>query len=100
MELSVQTKSGKMFNVDHCVATNIGYRRVLYIEFMGYSMVEIFGVFSDPNETQIIHGFVGEQDSKEYVGYTKLAEIFIVPEDDTHVRIRLEQEDEIDELGK
>ena len=91
MELSVKTATEKEFAVDHCVATTVGMRELLYIEFIGYPMVELFPVFSTPEETQTIYGLVGGEVQKIFVGYSNLAEIFNVPGRDGHVRIRLEK---------
>ena len=91
MELSIKTTSGKEFVVDHCVATNFGVQGVLYIEFVGYTMAELFPVFSDANETKTIYGYAGGTLEKTFENYTTLAEIFLVPETYGNVRIRLDR---------
>lgn len=100
MELSVRTATGEEFDVDHCVSTSMGFTMLLYIEFVGYSMTEIFSAFSVPEKTITIYGLVDGEVQQTYTGYTKLAEIFIVPENNDHIRIRLEQEQEINVLGE
>lgn len=98
-EVSVKTASGKEFRVDHCSTSTIGFTYMLYIEFIGYSMSDIFPVFSDENETQIIEGLLEGKVSKVFKGYTSLAEIFIVPNTDNNIRIRLEQNAEQEYFG-
>ena len=98
-EVSVKTATGKEFKVDHCVATRVGTTAMLYIEFIGYKMNEIFPVFSDETETSLIEGLLQGNVSKQYVGYTNLAEIFIVPDTANNIRIRLEHEIEVEFFG-
>ena len=100
MELKVRTATGKQFLVDYCVTSVHGLDRLLYIEFIGYSMTEIFQVFSDANETIMMYGLVNDVVAKTYEDYTRLEEIFIVPDSLNHVRIRLSQEVQIDALGQ
>ena len=99
MELSVKTKTGKEYEVDHCVETMYGITPKLYIEFISTDMGDIFSTFSNKEETEILYGLVNEKVSKEYNGYTKLMEVFIVPNTDNHIRIRMEQEEKVDILG-
>ena len=99
MNLSVKTASGKEFLVDHSVSGVFGYVPTLYIEFIGYTMKQIFDVFSDTDEIQTIYGYVMGQLNKTYEGYTKFAEIFMVPDTEDHIRIRLEQGVQLNILG-
>lgn len=89
MELSVKTATEKEFEVSHCVETTFGMSSLLYIEFIGYGMMDIVPVFADANETNHIQGFVEGELNKDFYGYTTLAEAFIVP-DNGNLRIRLE----------
>ena len=85
----VKTKSGKQFKVDHCVATMFNMQPLLYIEFIGYQMMDIVPIFSDVNENQEISAFVDDKLQQTYSNYTIFAEIFIVPENG-NLRIRLD----------
>lgn len=98
MELSVKTSTGKQFEVAHAVATTMGIQRMLYIEFIGYGMMDIVPVFSNTEETETIYGYVGEELNKTFVGYTVLGEAFIVPENG-NLRIRLDTPIEKEELS-
>ena len=98
-ELSVKTATGKEFEVCYAVRSTIGMNRMLYIEFDGKSMMDIVPVFSDVNEISTIYGYVAGELTETYIGYTKLAEAFFVPENETHLRIRLDMPVEIEELG-
>lgn len=88
-ERSVKTKSGKEFEVSHAVATSIGLQGMLYIEFVGYEMMDIVPVFSNEDETKVISSFADGEKSREFIGYTKLSEAFFVPENG-NLRIRLD----------
>ena len=55
MELSVKTATGKEFEVRFAGSTVIGVTSVLYIEFIGKTMMDLIPVFSDPNETTVIY---------------------------------------------
>lgn len=99
MELSVETNTGKVFEVAHAVATSMGMQMMLYIEFIGYGMMDIVPVFSDTNETSTIYGYVGEELNKTFIGYTILGEAFIVPENG-NLRIRLDKPMETETLGE
>ena len=99
MEFSVKTNTGKEFIVDHCSSTIFDMRAFLYIEFIGYTMVEIFNVFSKSEETSVIYGYSNDKLSKTYKDYTELGEIFVVPGTNGNIRIRLEKPIQVDILG-
>lgn len=76
----VRTKTGKEFNIRFMGATVIGVTSVLYIEFVGYSMMEIVPVFSDQNETSFLQGVIDGEVEREFKGYTNLIEAIILAE--------------------
>ena len=76
----VRTKTGKEFNIRFMGATVIGVTSVLYIEFVGYSMMEIVPVFSDQNETSFLQGVIDGEVEREFKGYTTLIEAIILAE--------------------
>lgn len=88
MELSVITATGKEFEVRFAAATTAGVMQLLYIEFVGYSMMEIVSVFSDADETCNIDGLVAGEVSKKFVGYTNLIEAIVLAESG-NIRIAL-----------
>ena len=100
MELSVKALNGIEFYVDQCVETTIGVLNVLYIEFVGYSMTDVFLTFSNPEYTKTIYGLVSGEVQATYNGYEKLAEIFIVPNTNGNIRIRLEKDVVMNVLGE
>ncbi len=79
-ELSVRTATGKEFPIRFMGATVIGVTSVLYIEFVGKSMMEIIPVFSNTDETNFIQGLIGGEVSKEYRGHTDLIEAIVLAE--------------------
>lgn len=76
----VRTKTGKEFHIRFMGATVIGVTSVLYIEFVGYSMMEIVPVFSDQNETSFLQGVIDGKVEREFKGYTNLIEAIILAE--------------------
>jgi len=88
MELSIITATGKEYEVRFAGSTVIGVTSVLYIEFIGKSMMELVPVFSDPNETAVIQGFVDGDLQKTFEGYTNLIEAIVLAESQ-NVRIAL-----------
>lgn len=76
----IRTKAGKEFNIRFMGATVIGITSVLYVEFVGYSMMEIVSVFSDPNETAFLQGVVDGKVEREFKGYTTLIEAIVLAE--------------------
>ena len=80
MECSVKTATGKEFNIRFMGATVIGITSVLYIEFVGYSMMEIVPVFSDQSETSFLQGIIDGEVEHEFKGYTTLIEAIILAE--------------------
>lgn len=80
MEHSVKTATGKEFNIRFMGATVIGVTSVLYIEFIGYSMMEIVPVFSNPNETSFLQGLIDGRVEREFNGYTNLIEAIVLAE--------------------
>ena len=80
MEYSVKTATGKEFKIRFMGATVIGITSVLYIEFIGYSMMEIVPVFSDQNETSFLQGLIDGEVEREFKGYTTLIEAIILAE--------------------
>ena len=95
-EYSVKTASGKEFEIRFMGATVVGITSILYIEFIGKTMMELMPVFSDEQETSHIYGLVNGNVEKEYRGYTNLIE-FIVLADTKNIRIALTAP--IDALG-
>ena len=87
-EQSVKTATGKEFNVRFCAATTVGVTPVLYIEFIGYSMMDIVPVFADKNETRYMEGLVEGEVVKQYQNYTHLIESNILA-DNGNLRIAL-----------
>lgn len=88
MELSIKTATGKEYEVRFTGATVIGVTSVLYIEFIGKSMMELVPVFSDPDETAVIYGFVDGELEKTFEGYTNLIEAIVLAESQ-NIRIAL-----------
>lgn len=87
-EYSVRTASGKEYPVRFMGATVVGVTSVLYIEFIGKSMMEIIPVFSNTDETNFIQGLVEGEVSKEYRGYINLIEAIVLA-DTQNIRIAL-----------
>lgn len=87
-ELSCKTATGKEFEVRFMGATVIGVTSILYIEFIGYSMMDIVPIFTDETETNYIQGLVGGEISKGYRGYIKLIEAIVLADSD-NIRIAL-----------
>ena len=88
MEQSIKTATGKEYEIRFCGATVIGVTSVLYIEFIGKSLVEIVNVFSNVNETNFLSGFVEGQLVKNFRGYTNMIEAIVLA-DSGNVRIAL-----------
>lgn len=97
MEKSIKTATGKEYEIRFAGATVIGVTSVLYIEFIGYSMVDIVKVFSNVDETSHIEGFVADELVKEWNGYTNLIEAIVLA-DSGNIRIALTAP--IDALGE
>lgn len=97
MELSVKTATGKEFEVRFAGSTVIGVTSVLYIEFIGKTMMDLIPVFSDPNETTVIYGYVEDELQKTFDGYTNLIEAIVLAESQ-NIRIALTAP--IDALGE
>lgn len=97
MELSVKTATGKEFEVRFAGSTVIGVTSVLYIEFIGKTMMDLIPVFSDPNETTVIYGYVEDELQKTFEGYTNLIEAIVLAESQ-NIRIALTAP--IDALGE
>ena len=76
----VRTATGKEFNIRFMGATVIGVTSVLYIEFIGYSMMDIVPVFSNPNETTSMQGLIDGTVEREFKGYTNLIEAIVLAE--------------------
>ena len=88
MEKSIKTAMGKEYEIRFAGSTVIGVTSVLYIEFIGYSMMDIVPVFSDADETSHIEGFVEEEPIKQWDGYTNLIEVIVLAESG-NIRIAL-----------
>lgn len=97
MELSVKTATGKEYEVRFAGSTVIGVTSVLYIEFIGKTMMDLIPVFSDPNETTVIYGYVEDELQKTFEGYTNLIEAIVLAESQ-NIRIALTAP--IDALGE
>lgn len=97
MELSVKTATGKEYEVRFAGSTVIGVTSVLYIEFIGKTMMNLIPVFSDPNETTVIYGYVEDELQKTFEGYTNLIEAIVLAESQ-NIRIALTAP--IDALGE
>lgn len=80
MEKSIKTATGKEYEIRFAGTTVIGVTSVLYIEFIGYSMMDIVPVFSDTDETDHIEGFIDGELSKQWNGYTNLIEVIVLAE--------------------
>lgn len=80
MEYSVKTATGKEFKIRFMGSTVIGITSVLYIEFIGYSMMDLVPVFSDQNETSFLQGVIDGEVEREFKGYTNLIEAIILAE--------------------
>lgn len=79
-ELSCKTASGKEFEIRFMGGTVIGTTSILYIEFIGKTMMDIVPIFSNPAETSYIQGLIEGKVNKEYKGYTNLIESIIIAE--------------------
>jgi len=88
MEMSCKTATGKEFEIRFMGSTVIGVTSVLYIEFIGKTMMEIVPIFSDVNETIYIQGLIEEEVDKEYRNYTNLIEAIVLA-DSNNIRIAL-----------
>lgn len=88
MEKSIKTATGKEYEIRFAGTTVIGVTSVLYIEFIGYSMMDIVPVFSNTNETDHIEGFIDGELSKQWNGYTNLIEVIVLAESG-NIRIAL-----------
>ena len=90
MEFSVKTSTGKEFEIQFMGSMIIGVTNVLYIEFIGYKMMDIIPIFSDQQETKYLQGYEKGTLSKEYYGYVNLIESIVIA-DTGNVRIALTQ---------
>lgn len=88
MEMSCKTATGKEFEIRFMGSTVIGVTSVLYIEFIGKTMMEIVPIFSDVNETIYIQGLIEGEVDKEYRNYTNLIEAIVLA-DSNNIRIAL-----------
>lgn len=88
MEKSIKTATGKEYEIRFAGTTVIGVTSVLYIEFIGYSMMDIVPVFSDTDETDHIEGLIDGELSKQWNGYTNLIEVIVLAESG-NIRIAL-----------
>lgn len=88
MEKSIKTATGKEYEIRFAGTTVIGVTSVLYIEFIGYSMMDIVPVFSDTVETDHIEGLIDGELSKQWNGYTNLIEVIVLAESG-NIRIAL-----------
>lgn len=88
MEFSVKTATGKEFEVRFAASTTAGITQLLYIEFIGSSMMDIVSVFSNIDETSHIEGFAEGELNKQWNGYTNLIEAIVLAESG-NVRIAL-----------
>lgn len=88
MEFSVKTATGKEFEVRFAASTTAGITQLLYIEFIGSSMMDIVSVFSNPDETNYIEGFAEGELNKQWKNYTNLIEAIVLAESG-NVRIAL-----------
>ena len=88
MEFSCKTMTGKEFEIRFMGATVIGTTSVLYIEFVGYNMMDIVPVFSNIEETMRIYGLVEGNVEKEYRNYINLIEAIAIAGSD-NIRIAL-----------
>lgn len=97
MDFSIETATGKEYEIRFMGATVIGVTSVLYIEIIGKTMMELIPVFSNPEETAVIKGFVEGELQKTYEGYTNLIEAIVLAESQ-NIRIALSVP--IDSLGE
>lgn len=82
----IKTATGKQYNVTHCGSMN----DYLFISFIGYSFLDLAGVMSDSEETNIIEYYATTDiSSKTYRGYTVLTDMTL--EDEGVIRITLKQ---------
>lgn len=96
-ELSCKTATGKEFEIRFMGATVIGVTSVLYIEFIGKTMMDIVSVFANTSETIYIQGIVNGVVEKEYRNYTNLIETIVLSESG-NIRIALTAP--IDSIGE
>lgn len=87
-EMYVKTMTGKKYRIRFMGATVIGTTAVLYIEFIGYTMMSIVPVFSDNRETSFLEGYVGNEPVKQFRGYTQLIEAIVLA-DSGNLRVAL-----------
>lgn len=80
MEREIRTATGKTYGIRFCSSTVIGITSVLYIEFIGYNMMQIIPVFSNANETSYLEGLELGKVEKQYRGYTNLIEAIVLAE--------------------
>lgn len=88
MEYSVKTFTGKEFEIRFMGATVVGVTSVLYIEFIGYGMMDLVPIFADKHETQMIYGLEKGEVKKEYKDYVNLIETIVLAESG-NIRIAL-----------
>ena len=87
-EQAIKTATGKLFQIRFCAATTVGITPVLYIEFIGYQMMDIVPVFADKNETRYMEAMLEGEVVKQYQNYTNLIESNILA-DNGNLRIAL-----------
>lgn len=87
-EQAIKTATGKLFQTRFCAATTVGVTSVLYIEFIGYGMMDIVPVFSNKNETCYMEALIEDEVVKQYKNYTHLIESNILA-DNGNLRIAL-----------
>ena len=92
-ETSIKTKNGTEYQVRSCVSTTVGITSILYIEFIGYSLLDIVTAFSNAEETSYISGYVEGELKKEYRNYTNLIEAYVIAESkNVHIGLTATQE--------
>lgn len=79
-QITVKTATGKVYTIRFIGATSAGIIQLLYIEFIGYTMMEIVRVFSDKQETYHLEGYIDGEFTKEFNGYTNLIEAITLAE--------------------
>ena len=87
-EMHVKTMTGKKYTIRFMGATVIGTTAVLYIEFIGSTMMDIIPIFSDPKETAFLEGYMNDEPVKQFKGYTQMIEAIMLA-DSGNLRIAL-----------
>ena len=87
-EMYVKTMTGKKYKIRFMGATVIGTTAVLYIELIGYTMMDVVSVFSDSHETSFLEAYVDDEPAKQFRGYTQMIEAIVLA-DSGNLRIAL-----------